>query len=85
MNAPTSGESGCELMKRLAKELKASIRTTKDHAAEVSRRIVELEAQPDPDENQIKALKQTLEVLRKKIEEETASLSTLEDVISENC
>ncbi|MFK0044282.1 hypothetical protein ACIQU4_09300 [Streptomyces sp. NPDC090741] len=85
MNAPTTGESGCELMKRLAKELKASIRATEDHAAEVPRRITELEAQPDPDENQINALKQTLEVLRKKIEEETASLSTLEDVISENC
>ncbi|MCX5380446.1 hypothetical protein [Streptomyces sp. NBC_00091] len=85
MNSPTAGESGCELMKRLAKELKASIRATEKHADEVSRRIAELEAQPDPDEQQIGALKQTLEVLTKKIEEERASLSDLESVISENC
>lgn len=85
MNATASGESGCELMKRVAKELKASIRATTNHANELSRRIEQLEAQPDPDEKQIGALRQALEVLRKKIEEERGSLSELEDVISENC
>ncbi|MCC0093476.1 hypothetical protein K7B10_01420 [Streptomyces flavotricini] len=85
MNAPTAGESGCQLMKRLAKELKVSIAKTQEHAAEVASRITELEAQANPDQSQISALKQTLEVLRKKVEEERASLSELEDVISENC
>ncbi|MFF4104420.1 ferritin-like domain-containing protein [Streptomyces sp. NPDC001903] len=85
MNPPMAGESGCQLMKRLAKELKASIAKTQEHASEVANRITELEAQANPDQSQISALKQTLEVLRKKIEEERASLSELEDVISENC
>lgn len=73
------------MMKRLAKGLKASIRATQDHSNELSNRIAELEAKPDPDEAQINALKQALEVLLKKAEEERASLSELEDVISENC
>lgn len=73
------------MMKRLAKGLKASIRSTQEHSHELSNRIAELEAKPDPDEAQINALKQALEVLQKKAEEERASLSELEDVISENC
>lgn len=85
MNSPMAGESGCDLMKRIAKELKASIKAAEVHAAELARRIAELEAQTDPDEKQISALRQTLEALNKKIEEDRASLSTLEDVISENC
>ncbi|GAA4887850.1 hypothetical protein ACFPM3_18060 [Streptomyces coeruleoprunus] len=86
MNAPAARESGCQMMKRIAKELKASIRAAEAHADELSRRIAELEAQPDPEvELEIKALVQVREVVEKKIEEERASLSTLEDVISENC
>ncbi|MGR4879784.1 hypothetical protein ACIPUC_10180 [Streptomyces sp. LARHCF249] len=85
MNSPSAGESGCDLMKRIAKELRASIKAAETNAAELARRIAELEAQPDPDEKQINALKQTLEALNKKIEEDRLSLSTLEDVISENC
>ncbi|MFE2480752.1 hypothetical protein [Streptomyces sp. NPDC059389] len=85
MNSPMAGESGCDLMKRLAKELKASIAKTQEHATEVASRITGLEAQAHPDQSQISALKQTLEVLRKKVEEERASLSELEDVITENC
>ncbi|MFI6144395.1 hypothetical protein [Streptomyces sp. NPDC051109] len=85
MNAPMAGESGCQLMKRLAKEAKVSIAKTQAHADEVASRIAELEAQANPDQSQISALQQTLDVLRKKAEEERASLSELEDVIRENC
>ncbi|ATZ29186.1 ferritin-like domain-containing protein [Streptomyces lavendulae] len=85
MNSPMAAESGCDLMKRLAKDLKLSIAKTQEHADQVASRIAELEAQANPDQSQISALKQALEVLRKKIEDERASLSELEDVISENC
>ncbi|MEU3902457.1 hypothetical protein [Streptomyces goshikiensis] len=85
MNSPMAGESGCQLMKRLAKELKVSIAKTQEHADEVASRIAALEAQVNPDQSQISALKQTLDVLRKKIDEERVSLSDLEGVISENC
>ncbi|MFI5671135.1 hypothetical protein [Streptomyces sp. NPDC051704] len=85
MNSPMAGESGCQLMKRLAKELKVSIAKTQEQATEVASRITGLEAQANPDQSQIGALKQALEVLGKKAEEERASLSELEDVISENC
>ncbi|MFF4368984.1 hypothetical protein [Streptomyces sp. NPDC001594] len=82
---PPAGETGCELMKRLAKDLKKTIHDDEVHAAKIAQRIAELEAQSPPDEQQINALKQAQEVLRKKIEDERASLSELEDVIRENC
>ncbi|QGV77306.1 hypothetical protein [Streptomyces ficellus] len=86
MNEPAASESGCQMMKRIAQELKASIRAFEAHAEELSRRIAELEAQPDPEvELEILALVQARDALEKKIEEERASLSTLEDVIRENC
>ncbi|GGQ08328.1 MULTISPECIES: hypothetical protein [Streptomyces] len=85
MNAPMAAETGCQLMKRLAKDLKESITKGEKHADEVESRIAQLEAQANPDQAQISALKQTLEVIRKKIEDERTSLSELEDVISENC
>ncbi|MFJ9789526.1 hypothetical protein [Streptomyces globosus] len=85
MNAPASGESGCQLMRRLAKELEKSIKATERHADEVADAIAALAARPDLDQQQIAALGQTREVLLKKIEEERTSLSDLESVISENC
>lgn len=85
MTPPQAGESGCDLMKRLATDLKASIHNSETHAAGIRARITELEAQADPDQGQISALKQALDVLLKKIEEERASLAELEVVISENC
>ncbi|MFF8288895.1 hypothetical protein ACF068_06615 [Streptomyces sp. NPDC016309] len=86
MNQPAGRESGCQMMKRIAKELKASIRAAEGHADELSRRIAELEAQPGPEvELEITALAKAREAIEKKIAEEHASLSTLEDVIIENC
>lgn len=85
MNAPMAGETGCQLMKRLAKELKESIAKGEKHADELEDRIAQLEGQPNPDQSQISALKQTLDVIRKKTDDERTSLSELEDVISENC
>ncbi|MFF8262320.1 hypothetical protein [Streptomyces virginiae] len=85
MNSPMAPETGCQLMKRLAKDLKESIKKGEKHADEVEGRIAQLEAQANPDQGQITAFKQTLEVIRKKIEDERTSLSDLEGVISENC
>lgn len=86
MNTPRSGESGCEMMKRIAKELRASIRAAEAGADEISQRIAELQAQADPLlDQEIAALVQVRDTLEKTIEEERTSLSTLEDVISENC
>ncbi|GAA2440347.1 hypothetical protein [Streptomyces lavendulocolor] len=83
---PETRESGCEMMRRIAEELRASIEAAEAHVRELSNRIAELEAQPGPEvELEIRALVQTREVVEKRIEEERTSLSTLEDVISENC
>ncbi|MCB8907626.1 MULTISPECIES: hypothetical protein [unclassified Streptomyces] len=85
MNPPPAPESPCQMMKRLAKELEKSIDKSKERAKEFRDRITELEAQANPDQAQISALKQTLEHLRKKIEDDRVTLSDLESVISENC
>ncbi|MFE2107474.1 hypothetical protein ACFXAF_16585 [Kitasatospora sp. NPDC059463] len=85
MNAPPTEESGCELLKRTARDLKKDIDRSVQRAAEIRARITALQAQADPDQAQIDTLRQALEVLEKKIEDERASLSNLNDVISENC
>ncbi|GAA0309759.1 hypothetical protein GCM10010302_55600 [Streptomyces polychromogenes] len=82
---PPAAETGCELMKRLAKDLKKTLHDDEAHATKLAQKIAELEAQSPPDEQQINALKQALELLRKKIEDERAALSELEEVISQNC
>ncbi|GAA1388293.1 hypothetical protein GCM10009639_14600 [Kitasatospora putterlickiae] len=85
MNPPAPIESGCEMMKRAAKDLKKEIEHNVRRAAEMRSKITALQGQANPDQAQISALKQALEVLEKKIEEDRVSLSTLEDVITENC
>ncbi|MCZ4610063.1 hypothetical protein O3S80_41125 [Streptomyces sp. Lzd4kr] len=85
MNPPPAEESGCEMMKRLARDLKKDIDRNEKRAKEVRDRIAELEAQANPDQAQISALKQALELLERKVTDERVSLSELEDVISENC
>ncbi|MFB6641501.1 hypothetical protein ACFCYF_30125 [Streptomyces chartreusis] len=85
MNPPPAEESGCEMMKRLARDLKKDIDKNEKRAKEVRDRIAKLEAQANPDQAQISALKQALELLERKITDERVSLSELEDVISENC
>lgn len=85
MNPQPAEESGCEMMKRLARDLKKDIDKNEKRAKEVRDRIAKLEAQANPDQAQISALKQALELLERKITDERVSLSELEDVISENC
>ncbi|MCX5231241.1 hypothetical protein [Streptomyces sp. NBC_00233] len=85
MNPPPAAESGCQMMKRLAKEQAKSIDTSEERAEEFRKRITELEAQANPDQAQISALKQALAHLEKKIEDDRVTLSDLESVISENC
>ncbi|MFF7454453.1 hypothetical protein [Kitasatospora sp. NPDC008115] len=85
MNPPAPMESGCDMMKRTAKALKKDIENSERHAAEIRSKIAVLQGQANPDQAQIDALKQALEILEKKIEEDRLSLSTLEDVITENC
>ncbi|MFE7558356.1 hypothetical protein [Kitasatospora sp. NPDC057500] len=85
MSSPAPTESGCEMMKRTAKDLKKEIEKNEHRAAEIRSKITVLQGQAHPDQAQIDALKQTLEILEKKIEEDRVSLSTLEDVITENC
>lgn len=85
MNSPLPGESGCELMERLAEDQRKRIKKTEKQAADLAHRIAVLEAQSPPDAQQIKALKQTLGVVETMLEEERRALADLESVISENC
>ncbi|MGY5125215.1 hypothetical protein [Streptomyces nigrescens] len=78
-------ESPCEMMRRLAKGQEAEIRRTEKHIDELREKISELEQQPHPDPAAIAALRQAVEGLERKLAEDRLSLSTLEDVISENC
>ncbi|MBZ6475307.1 hypothetical protein [Streptomyces griseocarneus] len=82
---PPANESPCAMMKRLAKELEKEIRRTEERTGELEDKIASLQAQPDPPEKEIQALKQTLESLRSKVAEDNNSLATLQDVITENC
>ncbi|MFF5922620.1 hypothetical protein ACFY8C_30455 [Streptomyces flavochromogenes] len=85
MNPPPPEETGCQMMKRLAKELEKGIEKSGKLAQELRTRIAGLEAQANPDQAQIDALKQALERLEQKIEDDRVALSDLETVISENC
>ncbi|APU43687.1 hypothetical protein [Streptomyces sp. TN58] len=85
MSGPMAGESSCQMMERLADDLRESITKASERAAKIKARIAELKAQAHPDQSQISALEQTLEVLLKKIEDDRTSLADLESVISENC
>ncbi|MCQ8771009.1 hypothetical protein [Streptomyces telluris] len=82
---PPADESPCQMMKRLAKELGKEIRRTEERIRELEDKIASLQAQPDPPEQEIQALQQTLESLRTKVADDNLSLSTLQDVITENC
>lgn len=73
------------MMKRVAKDLEKEIDRTRDRIGELQDKIAALEAQANPDQQEIQALKKVVEQLRKKLEEDQSSLSTLQDVISENC
>ncbi|MFI9206087.1 hypothetical protein [Streptomyces sp. NPDC053048] len=72
-------------MRRLAEESQEEIDRTDQRIRDLEAKIESLQAQPDPPENEIQALKQTLDSLRTKLKDDRLALSTLEDVISENC
>ncbi|MFI1255428.1 hypothetical protein ACH4U6_16850 [Streptomyces netropsis] len=78
-------ESGCEMMKRIAKDLEKEIDRTRKRINELEEKIAALKAQTNPDLKEIQALEKIVEQFRKKLEEDQSSLSTLQDVISENC
>ncbi|MFI0716808.1 hypothetical protein ACH4SK_40815 [Streptomyces inhibens] len=78
-------ESPCEMMRRVAKEQKAEIRRTEKLIDELKGKISVLEQQPNPDPAAIAALRQAVEGLERKLEDDRLALSTLEDVITENC
>ncbi|MFI8943857.1 hypothetical protein [Streptomyces syringium] len=82
---PPPHESGCAMMKRIAKDLEKEIDRTRERIGELQDKIAALEAQANPDQQEIRALKKIVEQLQKKLEEDQSSLSTLQDVISENC
>lgn len=73
------------MMKRIAKDLEKEIDRTRERIGELQDKIAALEAQANPDQQEIRALKKIVEQLQKKLEEDQSSLSTLQDVISENC
>ncbi|MEV0375068.1 hypothetical protein AB0I10_35740 [Streptomyces sp. NPDC050636] len=78
-------ESPCQMMRRLAKAQGAEIGRTEKRIDELRKKIGDLQAQPVPDAAAIAALRQAAESLEKKLEDDRLSLSTLEDVITENC
>ncbi|MFH8568703.1 hypothetical protein [Streptomyces sp. NPDC017993] len=78
-------EGPCQMMRRLAKEQRAEIGRTEKRVDELRTKIDALQAQPAPDAAAIAALRQAVETLEKKVEDDRLSLSTLEDVITENC
>lgn len=78
-------ESGCEMMKRIAKDLEKEIDRTGKRINELEEKIAALKAQANPDLKEIQALEKIVEQLQKKREEDQSSLSTLQDVITENC
>ncbi len=82
---PQEHESGCAMMKRVAKEQEEAIRRTRKRIDELEDKIASLSAQPHPDQQQIQALRQAVENLQAKVEEDERSLSDLQDVITENC
>ena len=86
-NAPTSAvrESGCEMMRRIARETRDEIDRLNRRAGELGDTIDQLKAEPNPDEGKIKMLEQTLASVEKQIEDNRFSLENIEIDISQNC
>ncbi|WP_431676847.1 hypothetical protein [Kitasatospora sp. KL5] len=78
-------ESGCAMMKRLAKTQREEIHRSRQSITEFEAKIRALEAEPEPDHAQIWALRQAVQRLGQKIEEDERALFDLESVITENC
>lgn len=82
---PVDHEDPCTMMRRTAKESREAIKQLRKRIDKLTEDIAVLKQQAHPDQQAIAALERQLADRGDQLASDELSLSTLEDVISENC
>lgn len=77
--------SACDMMRRLLEQSKRELRRKERQLEELTDHLQELQGETPPDKAAIATAEKRIELLKIELENDRISMSTLEEVIRENC